>query len=37
MFDVTLGTNTDGRLLGVSISIDSNINVFTLFTVFVPS
>ena len=37
MFDVTFGTNTESRPLGVSASIDFNVNVFTQFRVFMPS
>ena len=37
MFDVTFDTNTESRPIGVSASIDSNMNVFTPFCVFMPS
>ena len=37
MFDVTFGTNTESRPLGVSASMDGNMNVFTPFRVFMPS
>jgi hypothetical protein len=37
MFDVTFGTNTESQPLGVSASMDGNMNVFTPFRVFVPS
>ena len=34
MFNITFGTNTEGRPLGVATSIDSNVKVFTPFRVF---
>ena len=37
MFDVTHGTNSEGRPLGVSSSCDGNMEVFTPFRVFMPS
>jgi hypothetical protein len=39
MFDVTFGTNTESRPLGVSASMDGNdnMNVFTPFRMFMPS
>jgi hypothetical protein len=37
MFDVTFGTNTESRPLGVSASMDGNMNVFTSFCIFMPS
>ena len=37
MFDITHGTNKEGRPLGISSSCDSNMNVFTPFRVFMPS
>ena len=37
MFDITHGTNSEGRPLGISSSCDSNMNVFTPFRVFMPS
>ena len=37
MFDVTSGTNSEGRPLGVSSACDGNMDVFTPFCVFMPS
>ena len=37
MFDVTFGTNVESRPLGVTASMDGNMNVFTPFRVFMPS
>jgi hypothetical protein len=37
MFDVTMGTNNEGRPLGISLSIDGNMEVFTPFRVFLPA
>ena len=37
MFDVTQSTNTEARPLGLSVSIDHNMKVFTPFRVFMPS
>ena len=37
MFDVTYGTNTEARPLGVSASTNANMEVFTPFRVFMPS
>jgi len=37
MFDVTFGTNNEGRPLGVAASPDANMNVFTPIRAFLPS